>query len=942
MDMNPFGNLGVDLSQSELQETAYEILVAVCRSSGGGRPLTYVSNSERSRSLQRTSSTDSISAASKVKKALGLKSKKKNCKKDLDGSENLNRAESVTRRSVSSVSELVRIQMRITEQTDSRVRRGLLRVAAGQLGRRIESIVLPLELLQQLKSSDFTSQQEYEAWQRRSLKVLEAGLIMHPHLPLDKSQTAPQRLRQILHAAREKPIETGKHSESMQVLRNVVASLSCREFDGSLSDVCHWADGIPLNFHLYQKLLDACFDVNDEASVVEEVDEVLELVKKTWVVLGINQMVHNLCFLWLLFHRYVTNGQIEGDLLFAADRMMVEVGKDAEATHDSLYSKIASSIMTLILEWAEKMLLHYHNNFYRGNSDAMQSVLSLGVSAAKVLEVGLSQEYQNRKHVDVGCTRVDAYIRSSVRSAFSQEKEKVISSRQSSKYQQSPLPVLSILSQNICDLAFNEKEIYSPVLKRWHPLATGVAVATLHSCFAGELKKFISGISELNPEAIQVLLAADKLEKDLVEMAVSDSVDSEDGGKAIIQEMAPYEAEAVIANLVKSWIQTRVDRLKEWVDRNLQQENWNPQANKGRFAPSAVEVLRTIDETLEAFFFLPIPMHPVLLPELMSGLDRCLQSYVIMAKSGCGSRVTFVPTLPVLTRCNTGSTFRAFKKKDRSLMGPGRKSPVFVKNSDDSFGIPQLCLRINTLYNTRKELEVIEKRMMSNLRNGGYVHDENVANGLFGLSVSSCMEGIQQLSEAAAYKVVFCDLGHLLWDYLYTGEVSSSRIEPFLQELEKNLEIISVMVHDRVRTRVITDVMRASFEGFLLVLLGGGPSRVFTVQDSLIIEEDFKFLADLFWSNGDGLPSELIDKFSVTFKCVLPLFQTTTENLIEQFRRTTTNSHGDSGKSRLPLPPTTGQWGPTEPNTILRVLCNRNDKMASKFLKKMYDLPKKT
>lgn len=121
-------------------------------------------------------------------------------------------------------------------------------------------------------------------------------------------------------------------------------------------------------------------------------------------------------------------------------------------------------------------------------------------------------------------------------------------------------------------MAFNEKEIYSPVLKRWHPHATGAAVATLHACYAKELKKFVSNISELNPEAIQVLLAAEKLEKDLVEMAVADSLDSEDGGKATIQEMAPYEAQAVITNLVKSWIQTRLDRLREWVDRNLQQE----------------------------------------------------------------------------------------------------------------------------------------------------------------------------------------------------------------------------------------------------------------------------------------------------------------------------------------------------------------------------------
>jgi len=39
---------------------------------------------------------------------------------------------------------------------------------------------------------------------------------------------------------------------------------------------------------------------------------------------------------------------------------------------------------------------------------------------------------------------------------------------------------------------------------------------------------------------------------------------------------------------------------------------------------------------LDAFFQLPIPMHPAMLPEVMNGLDKCLQYYVIKAKSGCG------------------------------------------------------------------------------------------------------------------------------------------------------------------------------------------------------------------------------------------------------------------------------------------------------------------
>lgn len=152
-----------------------------------------------------------------------------------------------------------------------------------------------------------------------------------------------------------------------------------------------------------------------------------------------------------------------------------------------------------------------------------------------------------------------------------QRKEKI---RHSFKGQKNALPYLSVLAQDIRELVITEKEIFCPVFKRWHPLPAGVAVATLHNCFGSELNNFVTGIDELTPDAMQVLIAADKLEKDLVQIAVEDSADSEDGGKSIIQEMSPYEVETVIDNLVIAWIKIRVDRLKEWVDRNLQQEVW--------------------------------------------------------------------------------------------------------------------------------------------------------------------------------------------------------------------------------------------------------------------------------------------------------------------------------------------------------------------------------
>ncbi|KAK7314422.1 hypothetical protein VNO77_32945 [Canavalia gladiata] len=931
---SPFGDPGPNFPESELRETAYEILVGACRSSGP-KPLTFISQSGRGDRDRTTAPAPSLhrsltsTAASKVKKALGLKT-----------------ASSRGSKRAATTGELVRVQMKISEQSDTRIRRALLRIAAGQLGRRMDSVVLPLELIQLFRSSDFPSQQEYEAWLRRNLKVLEAGLLFYPHLPIDKTDPSAQRLRRIIRGGLEKPLDIGKNGESMQNLRSAVMSLACRSSDGSVSDTCHWADGFPLNLWIYQTLLEACFDIHAETCVIEEVDEVLELMKKTWVMLGISEMLHNICFSWVLFHRYVVTGELENDLLFASSNLLAEVKKDTEATKDPLYSKILSSTLSSILSWAEKRLLAYHDTFHSDNIESMESVVSLAALSAKILHEDISREYNwKRKEADVAYTRVDNYIRSSLRAVFTQKLEKLDHSKHPSRKQNKAFPILAVLAGDITELAYNEKAIFSPKLKRWHPLAAGVAVATLHVCFGNELKKYVKGINELTPDAIEVLTAADKLEKDLVQIAVADSVDSEDGGKSIIREMQPYEAEAVIASLVKEWVKIRVDRLGEWVDRNLHQEVWNPRANKEGFAPSAVEVLRIIDDTLEAFFLLPISMHAVLLPELMSGLDKSLQQYILKAKSSCGNRSTFIPTMPVLTRCSTKSKFNGvFRKKEKSQMTQRRKAHVETTNGDISSDITQMCVRINTMQRIRMEVGVLEKRMVANLSSSKSTNEDDIADGAslkFKLSASAAVEGIHQLCECIGYKIIFHDLCHVLWDGLYVGDVSSTRIEPFLHELEQYLEIISSTVHDKVRTRVIVEVMRASFDGFLLVLLAGGPSRAFSRKDSAIIEEDFKFLTDLFWSNGDGLPDELIEKHSTTIRGVLPLFHAETEHIIQQFSQLTMDMYGSTAKSRLPLPPTADQWSPREPNTLLRVLCYRNDEAAAKFLKKNYNLPKK-
>ena len=44
--------------------------------------------------------------------------------------------------------------------------------------------------------------------------------------------------------------------------------------------------------------------------------------------------------------------------------------------------------------------------------------------------------------------------------------------------------------------------------------------------------------------------------------------------------------------------------------------------------------------------------------------------------------------------------------------------------------------------------------------------------------------------------------------------------------------IVSDAIYERVRTRAITDIMGASFDGFLLILLTRGLSRAFSRYNS--------------------------------------------------------------------------------------------------------------
>lgn len=967
----PYGRVEV-ANRDDLRETAYEVFFIACRSSPGfcGRNTLSTYSSQDCGDGSPTASGGGsprnglgLVASSRTKRALGLKMSIKRLSPNR-GSINPNSVNApgsprVRPKRPMTMAELMRQQMRVSEQSESRLRKTIMRTLVGQMGRRANTIILPLELLRHLKPSEFNDTNEYQIWQKRQLRILEAGILVHPSVPLDLSEPSAMRLMEIIRLSETKPIDTGKGSETMKTLTNCVVSLAWRGPNGAASDSCHWADGFPINIHLYMLLLQSIFDLKNQTVVIDEVDEVIDLIKKTWPTLGINKLVHNVCFTWLLFQQFVATGQVEHDLLSASLMMLAEVANDAKRSdREFMYVKILSSTLVTMLGWADDQLQNYHESLEKSTAGTVETILPLALSAAKILKEDASIVpgvffQEEEQEVDSAENRVDRYIRSSMKNAFNKMFENGIFN---SSTDEDASEALIQLAKDTEELAKTEKETFSCILRRWYPVATAIAIVTLNNCYRFVLKQYLAGIVSLTEEVILVLDAAGKLEKVLVNMVFEDTADQEDGGKTIIQEMVPYEVENVVLRFMKIWVYERLKRLRECLDRAKDTETWNPKSMKEPYARSATELMKLAAETVDDFFSIPVKeLNDDLIQNLADGLENIFQGYITFLAS-CGSKQTYVPPLPPLTRCNRRSKFSLlWKNSILCRAGFANSHKINSRGGDDprpsmSRGTQRLFIRVNTLYFILSQIHSLEKAFSSAPTSATKPHFPNSCRRLtsfFDPTRSAIQSAIQQVSEVNAFRLIFLDSNAIFYDTLYVGDVAGARINPTLQDLKQNLALLTAIASERAQPLVVKEAMKACFEAFLMVLLAGGSSRVFTHSDYDMVAEDFRSLKRIFSAvTGEGLvPEAVVDKEAEIVDGVIRLMGQASEQLIEDFSIIACEASGmrlkgDPG-SKVPMPPTTGLWNQADPNTILRVLCHRNDSTANNFLKNAFQLPRR-
>ncbi|KAL6907675.1 hypothetical protein ACP4OV_002714 [Aristida adscensionis] len=1014
----PFG--AVDgLARHELREAAYEVFFMSCRAGAGagwkGGGLNYYPAAGGDGGGDGGSPTVAAGprggtgmnvVSSRVKRALGLKARRSSQPTTVRSSVNASSSSAPgspgrmravrdhqsapgspgrPRRPMTSA-EIMRQQMRVTEQSDARLRKTLMRTLVGQVGRKADTIVLPLELLRQLKLTDFADGGEHHQWQRRQLRLLEAGLILHPSLPLENLDGAALRFREIMQAADARAMDTGKPSDTLRALGDAVLALAWRPAPGTgaAGEACHWADGYPLNVLLYVTLLQAIFDLREETVVLDEVDELLELMKRTWTTLGVDKALHNVCLAWVLFQQYVATGQVEPDLAGAALAVLAEVAADAkQESRDPVYARVLSSALGAIHEWSEKRMIDYHERYAKSipitGPGAMESALSLALSTRKIIaenvpSMGIRSADTEPDAGGLGSfagSLVDYYVRCSMRSAFTKMLEDELGQGNSMIIERDdePSEILARLASDTEQLAQSERDSFSPVMKRWHPFPGAAAVATLHSCFGVVLKQYLGKATGLTNELARVLHAAGRLEKALLQMVVEDVADTDDGGKSVVSEVVPYDVEAVVVCFLKTWIEERLRTAKECVLRAKDTESWIPKSKNEPYAQSAVELMKLAKATFDEFFGIPVSARDDMVQDLADGMGAIFEEYVSFLSS-CGNKQSYLPSLPPLTRCNQDSRIirlwrraatpcRATVTSPRgrvyhgqSLSSSGGHNP----RPSTSRGTQRLYVRLNTLHYLLSHMHALDKSLSFFARGRSASPASPASRRLapppssssssyFGQSRAAAQSAVGRVAEVAAYRLIFLDSHHSFYDGLYVGGVTDARIRPALRTLKQNLSLLVSVLVDRAQPVAVREVMKASFQAFLTVLVAGGGDRSFTTEDHAMIEEDFRSLKRAFCTRGEGLVTEdVVESEAQVVEGVLALMAQTAEQLVEEFGIAACEASGAAASSagqRLPMPPTTRRWSRTDPNTIVRVLCHRDDEVASHFLKRAFQLPKR-
>lgn len=921
--------LKTGLRDDDLRESAYEVLIACMLFSG-----------------LEIHSTEGRKREKSSKFLSGLKNRK-----------DKRHTESAPVGSHLKLLDTIRLQMQISEAADAFIRRRLTQFVMGKACAQIDVPQLSLVLLTGLLRSDFPSEKSYLQWKIRQANVFEE-LVCSDHTKTE-NQIIEDSLAKIRNPEEwDMKMAPSQRSDVLLTLRQVALTFSSipGRF-GIEGETYYWTGGYHLNIRIYEKLLFGVFDILEESQIIEEAEEILKLVKLTWSLLGITERLHHALFAWVLFQQFVATE--EAILLDYAIREVEHV-LSAEVYHNKelAYMKsltcstigtecetrldLLQSILFSISLWCDSKLHDYHLYFSQ-KSSFFERVLTMGLSTGTedFVQHGNIQFTGYCLPNEVVTQKIRIYVEKTLYAACRRVIDATIGSV---KCKMHPL---AILASELRQIAEKDLSLFNPVLRRWYPDCAMVTAKMLHQLYGERLKPFLKDITRVTEDVRKVLPAAYALECCLIELYSSACNENK---SHYTREFERYPIAEISKSFILDWVVAQHERILEWTGRAFDLEEWEPLSSQQKHAASAVEVFRIIEETVDQFFEWSLPMDITHLQALLSIIFHSLDTYLLKVISQLVEKKNLYPSTPPLTRYKE-ATFPIVKRKvvESSITGHEMYKQL------DELTSPKLCIRLNTYRYIQKQIAILEegiRKSWKSVTSCGIdrysteetpttsvpidVNDESVSE-LFVATLDcirdSAAHGIRKTSDFLGTKIVFWDMRDSFISQLYFGGVEGNRLDAVLPLFDRVLNDVCSVIDDTIRDLVVSSIWKASLEGFMWVLLDGGPSRAFSDLDIISVEEDLNMLKELFIADGEGLPRSLVEEEAKPYRQILSLFSLQTESLVKMLMAS--SAHISAGVNIYKY----GQGYLGDAHTLMRVLCHKKDREASKFLKRHYRLP---
>ncbi|KAL3331290.1 hypothetical protein AABB24_034886 [Solanum stoloniferum] len=848
--------------------------------------------------------------------------------------------------------ETFRTQMQISETMDALTRRKLVRLASEKSFGQIDVPQITLGLLNATTKTEFLNEKSYIQWKNRQANILEELL--------SSEQSVGVFLAKIRNFQEwDIKMSPSKCREVLYSIRNIASTLSSMPGNcGIQGETYYWSAGYPFNMRLYEKLLLGVFDILEDGKLIEEADEILKLIKSTWSLLGITQKLHDVLYGWVLFQQFV--GTEEAMLLEYAVRKMRNIPSSEDVVQNEkkyleslvcvnhcsgseIRLNLVQSILWSIGLWCDNKLQDYHWHFFQKPS-LFKGVLSMALAAGnQKFDVSGNMELMLNASNEIIDSKVRMHVERSAEAACKRVTDAINTGSKVDKKHP-----LALLASELKSIAERQLTVYHPVLRHWCAEAGVVSASILHRFYGERLEPFLKNISCLSEDVKQVLAAAILLENYLIELHSSEQV------KKGVHSPLMFDFEREIGEIARpiilDWVIAQHARILEWTGRAADLEDWEPLSHQQKQAASAVEVFRIIEETVDQFFELRLPVDITHLQALLSIIFHTLDAYLQKVVNQLVDKHNLYPPAPPLTRYKE-TAFPSAKKKLVEYVVLDNA----VNKKLDALTTSKLCVRMNTLQYMQKKISSLEDGIRESWSAVRVFKDQTcldedshwTSNGIlemcsesvdelfvatFDCIRDSAADAIKRTCELVGARVVFWDMREPFIFNLYHGDVEGARLETILPQFDRVLNNVCALIDDTLRDIVVKSIFKASLEGYAWVLLDGGPSRAFSDFDVVMMEDDLNILKDLFVADGEGLPRSLVEEEARFAHQILSLFSLRAESVIQLLM---TSSEHNSGLEAHKY----GQRHLGDAHTLIRVLCHKKEREASKFLKQYYHLP---